>query len=99
MDVGVWGCAAASIPANNANSRAAPISLLLLFIIIRDFRFGPLTRPSYAPPALDTTNLPPEQPPVRWAGCQLPNHVSALSEARFHEYVKVGTMLCARSIN
>lgn len=27
-----------------------------------NFRFGPLSRASYAPPALDTTNLQPEQP-------------------------------------
>lgn len=34
----------------------------------RSSRFGPLTRASYASPALDTTNLPPEQAPARSAG-------------------------------
>jgi hypothetical protein len=30
-----------------------------------NFQFGPLIRASYASPALDTTNLPPEQVPLR----------------------------------
>ncbi len=33
----------------------------------RNFRFGLQTRASYASPALDTTNLPPERAPVRSA--------------------------------
>src|SRR6266852_2371765 len=35
--------------------------------LIRNFRFGPLTRASYAPPALNTTNSPPEHAPARSA--------------------------------
>jgi len=34
----------------------------------RDFRFGSLSRASYAPPTLDTTNLSPEQGPPRSRG-------------------------------
>lgn len=39
-----------------------------LYWINRNFRFGPLTRASYASPALDTTNLPPEQAPSEISG-------------------------------
>src|SRR5450759_5362586 len=35
---------------------------------IPNFRFGPPACASYAPPALETTNLPPEQVPARSAG-------------------------------
>src|SRR5947209_7241918 len=34
----------------------------------QNFRFGLLSRASYASPAVDTTNLPPEQAPARLAG-------------------------------
>src|SRR5260370_3619763 len=34
----------------------------------QNFRFGPLTRASYASPALDATNLPPEQAPIEIIG-------------------------------
>src|ERR1700739_640014 len=37
------------------------ISLDSESMLLRNLRFGPLTRESYASPALDTTNLPREQ--------------------------------------
>ena len=55
--------------------------------------FGPLTIFVAEP-------LPPEQAQrgSRGSGGHLPRNVSALSDARFHEYVKVGRVLGARSI-
>src|SRR5713226_6793695 len=46
--------------------RVFRVAAQLLFS--RNLRFGPLARASYASPALDTTNLPPEQAPARSVG-------------------------------
>lgn len=56
------------VPALKFNSGIdgkGPVKWWKLFV--RNFRFGPLARTSYASPALDTTSFPSEQAPARSA--------------------------------